>query len=335
MIDNGEISGANLLFRVRHEESAEAGWRVRAYFDRTDRQTSQLGVKRDSANLAYRGWAPWGARHDLLWGFEYDWTSDRVRDSPILLFAPGERSWSIVNGYLQNTSELVAGQLFSMVGTKLTYHDFVGPELQPSARLWWTPDERQTVWAAISRPVRVPSRLERDGAIVFSYADTGLLAGAPASGVIVPLALGGERELDVERLLAYEAGYRRLFGERVALDASLFFNDYSDLVSVPTAIFGSWIQAGSAETYGVELSGSWRVADWCQLEGAYSWLQVDVHGPVFQFEEDSAPEHMAQLRSRVSLRQGLELNGAAYYVDRVRTGDFDAYVRLDVGLSWR
>jgi iron complex outermembrane receptor protein len=335
VISDGEVSGANLLFRVRHEDSAQKGWRVRAYYDHTDRQNPQIGVERDSANLAYRGWAPWGERHDLLWGFEYDWTSDSIRDSAILLFTPDERSWSFVNGYVQGTSELVAGRLFAMVGTKLTYHEFVDLELQPSARLWWTPDEHQTVWAALSRPVRVPSRLERDGALVFSYADTGQLLGGPPSGLIVPLALGGEPELDVESLLAYEVGYRRLFGARVSLDAALFYNDYADLVSVPTSVVGTWNQLGRAETYGVELSSSWRVADWWQLEGAYSWLRVQVHGPVFQFEEDSAPEHMAQLRSRLSLRHGVELNGAAYYVDRIRQGDFDAYVRLDVGLSWR
>lgn len=336
VIDENEISGANLLYRVRHESSPEAGWRVRAYYDHTNREGPQLGVERHSVDVDYRGWAPWGTKNDLLWGFQYDWTTDRIRNSPILDFEPEERSWGIVNGFVQSTRVLSPNRLFAMVGTKLTYHELVGTELQPSARLWWTPDARQTFWAALSRPVRVPSRLERDGDIVLSYVDTGLAAGRPASGTIVPLALAGNAELEAERMLAYELGYRRSFGDAFTLDAAAFYNDYSKLVGAPLpAAIGTWTQAADAETYGVELTGSWHANEWWRMEAAYSWLGVAIHGPVLPFEETSVPENLAQLRSQFLLPGDLELVAAAYYTDRVPNGDFDAHVRLDVGLSWR
>ena len=44
--------------------------------------------------------------------------------------------------------------LNTMLGTKASYHSFVGGFLQPSARIWWTPSDEQTFWAAFSRPER-------------------------------------------------------------------------------------------------------------------------------------------------------------------------------------
>src|SRR2546430_15593104 len=48
------------------------------------------------------------------------------------------------------------------LGTKLEHNDFSGYEYQPTARLAWNPFRRQLLWGAISRAVRVPTRLERD-----------------------------------------------------------------------------------------------------------------------------------------------------------------------------
>ncbi len=51
------------------------------------------------------------------------------------------------------------------LGTKLEHNDFSGFEVQPSVRMAWLPRENHTLWVAISRAVRVPTRIERDIAI--------------------------------------------------------------------------------------------------------------------------------------------------------------------------
>lgn len=45
-------------------------------------------------------------------------------------------------------------------GTKIEHNDFTGFEYQPSARLAYTPDDKQTLWTSVTRAVRTPSRFD-------------------------------------------------------------------------------------------------------------------------------------------------------------------------------
>lgn len=60
---------------------------------------------------------------------------------------------------------LVPDRLTLTLGAKLEHHDLTGVELQPNARLLWTPSRRQTLWGSVARAVRTPGRGERDGTI--------------------------------------------------------------------------------------------------------------------------------------------------------------------------
>ncbi len=51
--------------------------------------------------------------------------------------------------------------LFFTLGTKLEHNDYTGFEVEPSARLQWNATSKQMIWAAVSRAVRTPSRIDR------------------------------------------------------------------------------------------------------------------------------------------------------------------------------
>jgi iron complex outermembrane receptor protein len=330
-----EISGGHLLLRARHDDGQGRGWSAQAYYDRSSRDNVRLMAERDSYDLDFRRWARWGERHDWIWGLQYSLTSDRLRDGASLQFDPDARSVDSFNAFVQNTTELVQGRWYGMLGTKLTEHEFVGWNWQPAARLWWTPNASHTVWGAVSRPVRVPSRLEENGALVFSYVDTGLLTGRPASGIILPLALSGDDRLPVEELTAWELGHRYQSGSRWSIDTSLFYNDYSRLISVPPGIFGSFNALGSGRTWGGDVSLALRPTERWALEGSWSWLRVEIDGPVLPFDETSSPRRLAQLHSHYDLGDRWEINAAVYHVDEIERTNIDAYQRLDLGVTWK
>jgi outer membrane receptor for ferrienterochelin and colicin len=48
------------------------------------------------------------------------------------------------------------------VGSKLEHNNYTGFEIQPSIRGLWTISPRQAAWAAVTRAVRTPSRIEED-----------------------------------------------------------------------------------------------------------------------------------------------------------------------------
>ena len=329
------VRGAHLLAEARRNVDAGHGWSLRGYYDATRREHSRFGMERQTADLDYRRWLRWGSGSELMWGGTWTWTSDEVDSGPVLILDPESRSWHAFNLFVQNTTELVPERWFAMLGTKLTHHEFIDFQLQPSVRLWWTPDARQTLWAAVSRPVRVPSRFEVDGLLVFSYADTGLLAGGPPSGTIVPVGLGGDGWLRPETMLAWELGHRIQFSERWALETAVFQNDYTRLIGVPPEIVGHFLDTGEATTRGLDLMLSARLAPNWRMEGSWSALDVEVDGPVLDFEERSAPRRMAQLRSYLDLGEDWEFNAAAYYTDRIPFRNVDSYTRLDLGFTWR
>src|SRR5207249_3093898 len=100
-----------------------------------------------------------GSRQVVIWGGGYRVMADRVENSPALAFLPPKRNLQLFSGFLQDEISLVPERLELTIGSKLEHNDYSGFEIEPSARLAWTPDERQTLWAAFSRAVRSPSRI--------------------------------------------------------------------------------------------------------------------------------------------------------------------------------
>ena len=332
---NDSASGVNMVARAQTGVGTGEGWSAQAYFDRTLRGTARYGFERNIVSIDVRRWTMLGERNQLVYGASAANYEDDVRSGPVLLVDPASRSWNQVNAFVQDTMEWAPGRWYTMVGSKFSYHDFVGYYAQPSIRVWWTPSDSQTWWAAVSRPERVPSRFEENGLLAFSYVDTGLIRGRPATGVIVPLGVAGDTDLEPEKLTAYELGHRVRMGDAFTIETSLFFNDYTTLIAAPPGIFGTFTEAGDGETFGAEVSASWRPIERWRLEGSVSRLQTQIHGPVFTIEEGSTPKHLAQLRSNLDVSDSLELNGAVYYVDSIPRMSHDAYTRVDLGLTWR
>ena len=329
---NDDVSGAHLIARAERRHGDGARSNMHAYYDRTRRFGARFGVERDTVDLDWRHFRGWGA-HALGFGLQFNRTQDHVANGPALQFDPMRRGWNTWNAFVQDTFP-VGDRAEVTVGTKLTHHDFTGVDWQPSVRGSWAVGEKQNLWAAVSRPVRVPSRFEEDGLLVFSYVDTGLATGRPPSGVIVPVGVGGDDDLRVEELVAYEAGHRATLGERVQVDSVVFYHDYRRLIGAPPGIFGSFTDAGEGETYGFNVNARVQATDRWRLEGSYARTEVGIDGPIFEFEEMGTPRHMAQLHSRLDVTDTLELNASAYYVDEVPRIPVDSYTRLDVGLRW-
>ena len=329
------IRGGHAQFTLGNPLTTDAGWSLKAFVDRNERETSRFAVDRETADIEYRHWSHWGERQQLIWGANWNHTRDETTPGPVLQFDPARRSWSTLNVFAQNTTELVEDTAYLMIGTKVTDHEFVGVQLQPSIRAWWTPSTRQTWWAAVSRPVRVPSRLEEDGLLVFAYADAGVLTTGQPNGVILPIGLGGDDRLPAEELVAYELGHRIQLSPKLAIGTTVFYHDYKRLVGVPPAIVGTFNDDATGATWGGDIAVAARWTDNWRMEASYSRLQTRISGPVLQFDEIGTPKQMGQVRSYLDLGESMEFNAAAYYVDEVPFLGVSDYTRLDLGLTWR
>ena len=157
-----DLDGANLLGRWTQHLRGELGRATSRSITTTPTARSRdwFEEHRHTLDIDYQHRQPIGARQELVWGAGYRVTHDQVGNSPGVAFLPdrGPRTCSAPS---RRTRSRCDSHLRLTVGTKVEHNAWTGFEVQPSVRLAWVPDERRTLWAAISRAVRTPTRSTR------------------------------------------------------------------------------------------------------------------------------------------------------------------------------
>lgn len=331
--DDIAVSGGNVIGRWSRTISEHSDFKLQLYYDRTHRNIpGTFAQDLDTYDVDFQHRFPLGERHDIVWGFGYRLIEDDVSNTPVLAFLPPRVSRQWFNGFVQDEIALVKDRLHLTLGTKIEHNDYTGFEFQPSARLAWRLSQWQTVWAAISRAVRTPSRVDRE---LF----------APGSPPFTLLT--GGPNFDSEELLAYELGYRIQPHERLSLSLAAFYNDYDDVRSLekvninqPTAFPFVIANGLKGESYGVEVTADYRVTEWWRLRAGYTELQLDIRpkaGSTDTLGSSAAahdPNRQFSLRSSLDLPGQIEFDAAFRYVSHIANQRVPAYGELDVRLAW-
>ena len=341
-----ELSGGHVLGRWRKTIDEHTRWRTRIYYDRTRRNDPSYRDELDTIDLdVQHAFSPSG-RHSILWGVNYRYTDHRNVGKGIFNLEPATSKDRVLSGFVQD--QIAFGEHVRLtLGTKLEDNDFSGFELQPSVRVAWSATPEHTLWGAISRAARIPTRLERDIAVDVT---------PPGSDPQVRL-LGNDR-FDSEELIAYEAGYRWQASSSFSLDLATFYNRYEGLASVelgtpfPAPDGGTIVPVESrnltdGDAWGLEALLTYAPRENWRLTGTYSFVDLDLDPRGMdlnrgEFYEGSTPRHQASVRSLLDLPRGVQLDVHFYYVDELEripdivTGEgIDSYSKLDVRLAWQ
>jgi iron complex outermembrane recepter protein len=339
------VAGGNVLGRWVHSISEASDVQFQVYYDRTERRIPLVfSEERDTFDVDVQHRFSVGQRQDIVWGFGYRFTQDRVGNTFNVSWDPDRRATHLVSAFVQDEITLVPDRLRLTLGSKFEHNDFTGFEIQPNARLAWTPTARQTVWASVSRAVRTPTRLDRDIRL-----NGQVIPGTPVTVLVV----FGSRNFASEELLAYELGYRLQPHARLFLDAAAFYNVYDRLLSIegpapaqpsPPAVAIPFVLANNVEgeTYGLELWANYQIADWWRWQAGYTYLHMHLRTKLGSSDtisvasaEGSSPQHQFFLRSWLDLPADLEFDTTLRYVDALPNQSVRAYTALDVRLGWR
>jgi iron complex outermembrane receptor protein len=324
------VGGGNLMAKWAHPISAKSDVTAQAYYDRTHRNIpGTFGEDLDIYDVDLQHHAVLGARHNVVWGAGYRLINDHVANTPALAFLPAHvvRQW--LTAFAQDEIALASDRLHVTIGTKIEHNDYTGFEIQPSGRLSWTIDSASTLWTAISRAVRTPSRIDRE---LFA-------PGQP------PYFLAGGPNFQSEEELAYELGYRHQRGAWL-LSLATFYSRYHGLRSLeqvnppnPTPIIIGNGQDG--ESYGAELTAQYRVSDRWRLGGGYTELRVHIWPNPGSTDtsrgatESQAPDRQFFLHSSLDLPAHLELDAGFRAVGEIVKQQVPAYAELNARLTWR
>ncbi|HEX7183152.1 MAG TPA: TonB-dependent receptor [Thermoanaerobaculia bacterium] len=345
-----QISGGHLLGRWQRTLSDASELKAQLYYDRTERTAALIDEDRDTFDLELQhGFAP-GSRHRLVWGLGYRRTGDDIRGTSILSFRPARRTDDLASAFFQDEIALRPDRLWLTLGSKVEHNDYTGFEVQPNLRAVWIPRRHHTLWAAVSRAVRTPSRAEHDLRLESLRIGPGqLFPGAPPA-VVVSF---GDPDYHAEELLAWELGYRMGLAPGLFLDLATFYNDYDQLRAtrtgepflevspIPHLVVPARISNDQeGETYGAELVVDWRASKRWRWNAAYSLLAIQLRDrrpgqDDSPFDEGGSPRHQLVLHSSVDLAQGFELDVSLRYVDELPSLDVDSYTTFDLRLGWR
>ncbi|MDA1016306.1 MAG: TonB-dependent receptor [Planctomycetota bacterium] len=332
--DNQSLQGGNILGRWTHTIDDESNWSLQFYYEHTDRSLDGTGFReqRDTLDVDFQHQFNPIDDHRLTWGLGFRNTKDRIDDSFQLRFTPHSRSDNRFGTFLQDEITLVNDLLKMTVGSKFSWNDYTGSEIQPTARLLFTPTNRQTIWASVSRAVRVPSRATDDIR----------LTSAPGGFPVFPTLIGNRAGVS-EELLAWELGMRSAPTDEFFWDVATFFNQYDSLQSVSPGVPGidpvtglfavplGFSNSGVAQTYGFEAASTVTFSpDW-MLRGGYSFLRVDATDVT---AEGQSPRNQLFLHSSWDLTSELSLDLTGRYTDSLSTIQIPAYFEMDARIAW-
>jgi iron complex outermembrane receptor protein len=302
---------------------------VQAYYDRTHRFIPDVFQEdRNTFDVELQHQLRWG-EHYIVYGGNYRFSHDEIGNlGPTLAFLPDNRSVHLVSGYLQDEWHIVPDKFFLTAGSKFEYNSFSGFEVQPTGRFTWLPAPNQTVWGAISRAVRSPTRIDQN-----------LVAPNPAFATPFLLA---NPDFESETLLAYELGYRIKPAANLSFDLVGYYNDYNNLRSVEPLPGGKLTIENKLEgqSYGAALAAKWQILNWWRLDGSVSLLQVDIdrapggHDVNNGAAEANDPGATFVIHSGMDLPWNLQFDSYLRYVDDLPNPHTPSYLTADVRLAW-
>jgi iron complex outermembrane recepter protein len=366
--ETGYLSGGDLLARWQHATGEGSDVQIQAYFDRTNRQDLELGETRDTFDVDFIQHARIHGDQELTWGLGARVSpSNFIQTSPGVNFLPNKQTDSIYSGFAQYELPIVADKLTLTAGSKLEHNNFSGFDYQPSVRLLWTPTDQQSFWAAVTRAVRTPSRLDQD--VVFDIFDeyyTPPPSGTGPAPSPIPLyfQIVGDPKLKAEQLIGYEVGYRTQINRDLYVDITAFYNTYTDLQGYGPAALGEapipgpppsppqspvylyfllpYANVIEGSTVGTEIAPNWKITHWWQVRSSYSLLLMHLKdqpgstdvGNLLSSYLGSSPSSQVSFQSLFSLPKRFELDETYRFTSKLPAQAVRAYSTADLRLGW-
>jgi iron complex outermembrane receptor protein len=339
-VSNDQTSGGDINFRYQAVHANGTGPTVQAYFDRTLRTHAFVGETRNTIDFDFVDRFKPGGSNLLSVGAGLHWSPYNVISTVAgegLVTPTGVDH--IYTGFLQD--EIRFGPAVNLtLGTKLQQNNYSGFDVLPSGRLLWSPNDRQSLWAGITRSVTTPSDIE----------EKFLLQGGSPTLVI---ELRGNNQFKSEEVLGYELGYRRTVNAHLYFDMSGFWNQYSRLQSFgPEVISKSgsttyvsiqYTNQISGSASGFEIAPQVAIGSAWRLNLAYSFLSSDFQaaGPTSNISstgsvstyDGSSPKHQVVLQSMIDLPWKFQFDQTYRFISALRAQKVAAYQTADLHLS--
>ncbi len=358
--------GGNILVNWDKTISKKSRTTLQSYVY-LDRNNFTVGIhKQMTLDVDFQHFYDFSDRNRFSWGLGYKNLIDKIQSKSAiddqgrefipLNYNPTQRNIEVLSAFIQDEYSIIPNDLFLTIGSKFEHNEQTGFEYQPSVRLKYFPDRNQTLWAGVSRAIRVPTRGE-DNIEIRANADT--------------VVTRGNTEAESESVVSYEFGYRIKPNNKTLADISVFFNEYdslgnfdADMTNATNLVAGgpsgtpTASNTGRAKSYGLEFTGKWQATNSLRFEVGYDFLKVDIdldassnesddvasalNADRLIFFENMSPQNQFRFRSFYNITPKIEFDNILYYVDQLKgrsasgivENDIPSYVRWDTRLGY-
>jgi iron complex outermembrane receptor protein len=335
-------SGGNGIIRWTRDLGDDSYLKVQAYYDRAesiaDFSPNSL-VEQTDLEVQYDFHL--NPTNFVSLGMSYRFTEFNIDEDVSLKFP--NRDTHLFGVFINDEITLIPKKLNVIIGTKLEHNEFSGLEVQPNLRAVWKPKLNHTLWAAVSRAVRIPT-----------VSEEGLKRNSATTANPAVIRIIGDGRSEAEELLAFELGYRTQITPKLSLEVSGYANYYENLIEL--TLGGPFLEFSPApphgvaplifdnalegEVFGVEVNGEWNpVPNW-RLMGGYTFSTVDLRStlgnviPAGLSAEDD-PQHLFNLRSYLNITDSIEFDTLLYYRGKNVNRMLPSHARLDLRLGWK
>ena len=330
------FDGQNIQGRWTHIFSEKSELISQIYIDRIWRRDvpSTISDQTFTYDFDLQHRFPIKKYNSILWGIGYRFMKDQTEHTtPFVGFVPLNRDMNLFSGFIQDEITVTPDKLKLTVGTKIQHNVFSGWEVQPSARFAWTPNNQHTIWTAVSKAVRTPSRIDVDYHLpTYSVPSTS------------PSVAGGPN-FSSEKVIAYELGYRIAPLSNLTISLAGFYNEYDDLYSVealPGTLTYQIQNGGKGHSSGVELSSTYQVCKNWQIRGGYTYFDKKIknkpghNGDYRDLGIDA--KHRCMLQSILDLPANFQLDLVGRFIDSLPatafTSHIPSYFTFDMRVGW-
>src|ERR1700676_3427702 len=148
---DAHLDGGNINGRWIRTQGEGKDIQVQVYYDRNVRREPNFADIRSSFDVDYLQRFRLPGRQQISIGLGMRLTpATDIEIFSGLTFQPNQRTDQLYTAFFQDEIGLVNNRLSLTLGSKLVKTNFSPVQLEPSARLLWTPRETQTFWAAFT-----------------------------------------------------------------------------------------------------------------------------------------------------------------------------------------
>jgi iron complex outermembrane recepter protein len=334
--DGGDTSvtarGDNITARWNFNLSGKCNFQLQAYYDHTWRDFgNKFTEDLKTYDVDYQNSILIGKRHTATYGLGFRLMNHVVTNLELFRFEPADKTLYLYSGFVQDRIMIVNERLYFTLGLKVEHNSYTDFEYQPNVRIAYTPSAKHTIWAAVSRAIRTPARIDREFVLYL----------APAFPFII-----GNDTFASEDVIAYESGWRLQPLKNLSVSIAGFYNIYNNIRSVEPGpppfnlpvTFGNGVEG---ETYGIELSAMNQINDWWSVRGGYTFVkkELGVKPESKDMNEATAesndPEHQALIQSKITFLKRFDLGVVFRYVERLPDPFVSSYEEIDVRVAFR